>query len=388
MVAADEVPDRAPATPDLAVRIAQWAVLLLTVAYFSFPATRVLSHDAPLSAAGALAALALLAALQFRHTWHGLRAEPKVAWSHTLLWQALLSYLPAFIAGDAWLGVPSFLAASALVVLRPPRGYVVFGAVVVAEVPYAALFYDRVGDIAYACLTTAVTALVVYGFIRMAALVSEVHRLRASLARRAVDTERLRFARDLHDVLGHTLAAIVLKGELAGAMIHTRTGDAERELAEIVVLARAGHREVREVVSGYRTATIGAELSGVATVLTSAGIDCVVEAEHVDALPAEVSAPLAYALRESATNVLRHSRASRCDIALRAAGDGVDLTVVNDGVPETGGGSTEPGNGLDGLRERVDSAHGTLRAGPLPGGRFELAITLPLRSGSHLVEAS
>lgn len=385
MVTVDESPDRAPVTPDLAVRIAQWAVLLLTVAYFSFPAARVLSHEPPLNAAGALAALALLAALQFRHTWHGLRAEPKVAWSHTLLWQALLSYLPAYLAGDAWLGVPSFLAASALVLLRPPRGYLVFAAVVMAEVPFAALFYRGVGDIAYACLTTAVTGLVVYGFIRMAALVLEVHRLRASLAQRAVDTERLRFARDLHDVLGHTLAAIVLKGELAGAMVPTRTEDAERELAEIVGLARAAHREVREVVSGYRTATLSAELTGVTTVLTAAGIDCVVDAAPLDALPVEVSGPLAYALRESATNVLRHSHASRCDITLRAADGGVDLTVVNDGVPSDVEGP--PGSGLNGLRERVAGGHGRLRAGPLPSGRFELAIHMPLRSGSRLVEA-
>jgi two-component system sensor histidine kinase DesK len=386
MVTVDELPGRAPATPDLAVRIAQWAVLLLTAAYFSFPAARVLSHEPPLSAAGALAALALLAALQFRHTWHGLRAEPKVAWSHTLLWQALLSYLPAYLAGDAWLGVPSFLAASALVVLRPPRGYVVFAAVVVAEVPFAALFYTGVGDLAYACLTTAVTALVVYGFIRMAALVLEVHRLRASLARRAVDTERLRFARDLHDVLGHTLAAVVLKGELAGAMVHTRPDDAVRELAEIVGLARDGHREVREVVSGYRTATLGGELAGVTAVFAAAGIDCVVDAAPLDTLPAEVSGPLVYAVRESATNVLRHSRARRCDITLRVTDDEAELVVVNDGVAD--GGDGPPGSGLDGLRERIATAQGRLRAGPVAGGRFEVAIHMPLRSGSRLVEAS
>lgn len=384
MVTVDEAPERAPVTPDLAVRIAQWAVLLLTVAYFSFPAGRVLSQEEPLSAAGALVALALLAALQFRHTWHGLRSEPKVAWSHTLLWQALLSYLPAYLAGDAWLGVPSFLAASALVVLRPPRGYLVFGLVVAAEVPYALLFHLGVGDIWYACLTTFVTAGVVYGFIRMAALVLEVHRLRASLAQRAVDTERLRFARDLHDVLGHTLAAIVLKGELAGAMMHTRTDDASRELAEIVGLARGGHREVREVVSGYRTATLSAELTGVTTVLAAAGIDCTVDAAPLDALPPEVSAPLAYALRESATNVLRHSRATRCDITLCAADGVVSLAVVNDGVILP---SKPPGSGLDGLRERVAGGQGTLRAGPLDGGRFSLAIDMPLRRGSFLVEA-
>jgi two-component system, NarL family, sensor histidine kinase DesK len=385
MAVVDEMPDRATVSPDLAVRIAQWAVALLTLAYFSFPAVRVISRESPPNAAGALAALALVAALQFRHMWHGLRAEPKVAWSHTLLWQALLSYLPAYLGGDAWLGVPSFLAASALVVLRPPRGYIVAVAVIVIEVPYAAMFYERADDIAYACLTTGVTALVVYGFIRLAALVMEVHRLRASLAQRAVDTERLRFARDLHDVLGHTLAAIVLKGELAGAMMRTRADDAERELAEIVGLARKGHREVREVVSGYRTASLSAELAGVTTVLTAAGIECVVDAEPLGVLPPEVAGPLTYALRESATNVLRHSRASRCDITLRRVGGAVDLTVVNDGVLSDVDGTS--GSGLLGLRERADGGYGRLRAGPLPGGRFELAIHMPLRSDSPLLGA-
>lgn len=385
MAASDELSGRALVTPDLAVRLAQWAVLLLIAAYFSFPAARVLSTQAPLNAAAALVALALLAALQFRHTWLGLRAVPAAGWSHTLLWQALLSYLPAYLADDAWLGVPSFLAASALVMLRAPRGWLVFAAVVLAEVPYAALFYSGVGDLAYACLTTAVTALVVFGFIRMAALVLEVHRLRASLAQRAVDTERLRFARDLHDVLGYTLAAIVLKGELAGAMVYTRTEDAERELHEIVTLARDGHREIREVVSGYRTASLSLELSGVTTVLTAAGIDCVVDVGRLDMLPAEISGPLAYALRESATNVLRHSGASRCEITLRATDDGVDLAVVNDGVP--GDAAGPPGSGLAGLRERVAVVAGRLRAGPLPDGRFELAIHMPLRHGTRLVEA-
>jgi two-component system sensor histidine kinase DesK len=380
-----EEPRMGSRTPDRAVRLAQWAVLLLTVVYFSFPAARVLARDTTLSAAIVLVCLVLLAVLQFRHTWHGLRAEPKVAWSYTLLWQAILSYLPAQLAGDAWLGVPSFLAASALVVLKPPRGYLVLGAVVLAEVPFAAAFYDYSGDVIYACVTTGLTAVVVYAFIRMAVLVREVHELRATLARRAIDGERVRFARDLHDVLGHTLAAIVLKGELAGVMVQTRAGDAERELTEIVALARDGHRQVREVVSGYRTVSLESEMAGVTSVLAAAGITCSVDVAALETMPAEVATPLAYALREGATNILRHSSATRCDLTVRAGADGFDLVLVNDGVSAAS--AQPPGNGLDGLRERVAATHGRLRAGPLPDGRFELAIHVPVRDGTALAEA-
>jgi len=361
--------------PGVAVRTAHTVVFLLAVAYLSIPASRVLTTQPLPHAAVALLALAGVAALHFRHTWHGLRAQPPVAFSATLLLQAVLSYAPAPLAGDAWLGVPSFLAASVLVILRSPLSYVAFALVVALEIPFAWAVSPDLGDIAYATLGVALTGAVVFGFVRMAVLVWEVHQLRATLAQRAVDVERLRFARDLHDVLGHQLCAITLKGELAGMLLRDKPQLAEREIVELVGLARDAHRDIRDVVAGYRSVSLAGELAGVTAVLTSAGIRCEVDTVPVDTLPARAATPLAFALREGATNVLRHSRARWCAVTLRREDGGLRLTIANDGVPP--GPPSPDGSGLDGLRERIVELAGEVRAGPRPGGEFELVVFVP-----------
>jgi two-component system, NarL family, sensor histidine kinase DesK len=382
----DKPPDRSRTTADVAVRTAQWAVLGLTFAYLSIPASRVIITQTPLRAGIALLALLAVGALQTRHTWHGLQGRPTVSWSNTLLWQALLTYLPIQLAGDAWLGVPSFLAASVLVLLRSPRGVLAFVLVVLAEAPFAAIIYDDVDDIAYACLATGLTGLVVYAFIRMARLVHDVHQLRATLAQRAIEHERLRFSRDLHDVLGHLLSAITLKGELAKVMVRVRPEDAERELAEIAELARTAHREIREVVAGYRSISLASELDGVTAVLKSAGMTCVVATMPLESVPPEASVPLAYALREGATNVLRHSTAGWCRITLRADAHWISLLMVNDGVQPVKDDSSS--TGLRGLRERLAASHGMLRAGPLPDNCYELLVQVPIAAAGPAEDAS
>jgi two-component system sensor histidine kinase DesK len=198
----------------------------------------------------------------------------------------------------------------------------------------------------------------------------------------------------VHDVLGYLLSAITLKGELAAAMVGVRPDDAARELAEMVALARSGHREIRDVVSGYRSVSLEQELAGVTAVLSSTGMRCDVDADDLDGLPVEASVPLAYALREGATNVLRHSVATWCHITLRRQDGGVALRMANDGVRAT---APDPSsNGLSGLRERLLAVDGSLVAGPQrdgsqPDGAYELLVHIPLRerqlSDAVLVEA-
>lgn len=387
MVDVGSAPHAASATTGVAVRTAQTLVFLLSIAYLSIPASRVITTQPVPNAGLALLALTGVALLQFRHTWHGLRGEPPVTWSWTLLLQAILSYAPAPLAGDAWLGVPSFLAASLLITLRSPLSYVAYLAVVLAEIPFALLVHEEPSDIAYATLGVALTGAVVFGFVKMATLVWEVHRLRATLAHRAVDVERLRFARDLHDVLGHQLCAIALKGELAAAVLHSRPESAEREINEVIGLAREAHRDIREVVAGYRSVSLAGEMTGVTSVLTSAGIECEVDTVPLDTLPPDAATPLAFALREGATNVLRHSIARHCSITLRPQDDGLVLRIVNDGVPP---GPPHPaGSGLEGLRERLLELNGQLHAGPVGGGSFELVVFVPsLVTKAAMVEAT
>jgi two-component system sensor histidine kinase DesK len=204
-----------------------------------------------------------------------------------------------------------------------------------------------------------------------------------TVVRRAVDSERLRFARDLHDVLGHTLCAVALKGELARTVLRSQPELAERQLREILELVRTAYQEIRDVVSGYREISLPAELEGVCAVLRSAGIGSTVDVVGLDTVPESAVAPLAYALREGATNVLRHADATRCQITLRGEDGAWCLRMVNDGctgsrsTDAAGGRSADVGNGLRGLRERLIAVGGLLRAGPLGDGGYQLVAYVP-----------
>ncbi|MDQ6709602.1 MAG: sensor histidine kinase [Candidatus Dormibacteraeota bacterium] len=196
---------------------------------------------------------------------------------------------------------------------------------------------------------------------------------REQIARLAVGEERLRFARDLHDLLGHSLSVIALKSELAGRLIKRSPAMAEHEIEDIEKVAREALREVREVVAGYRQPTLAAELAGAREALTAAGIDCLVE-QDCAALPPAVEAVLAWTVREGATNVMRHSKARRCSIRLSQKDGQATVEVVDDGR----GGTPEAGSGLRGLEERVRARGGELSAEPLPHEGFRLRVRLPL----------
>jgi len=196
---------------------------------------------------------------------------------------------------------------------------------------------------------------------------------REQIARLAVGEERLRFARDLHDLLGHSLSVIALKSELAGRLIKNTPGLAAHEVEDIENVARGALREVREAVAGYRQPTLAAELAGAHEALTAAGIEYHVDQDHAP-LPPAVEAVLAWTVREGVTNVMRHSQAKRCAIRITNQDGRATVEVVDDGR----GGTLQPGSGLRGLRERVLERGGTLTAEPLPHEGFRLRVTLPL----------
>ncbi|MFF1403189.1 sensor histidine kinase [Streptomyces sp. NPDC058294] len=208
------------------------------------------------------------------------------------------------------------------------------------------------------------------------AVLWEAERAREAEARLAVAEERLRFGRDLHDVLGRNLSVISLKSELAVQLARRGRPEAVEQMIEVQRIAQESQREVRAVVRGYREADLGAELAGAQGVLAAAGIDCAVRAE-APGLPAEVQSALGWVVREATTNVLRHGDAGRCDVGLTVREGHVVLTVENDGVPDGPGGG---GTGLAGLRERLAAVDGTLRAGVVGTGRdrFRLVADVPL----------
>ncbi|MFJ8888678.1 sensor histidine kinase [Streptomyces sp. NPDC102402] len=197
--------------------------------------------------------------------------------------------------------------------------------------------------------------------------------------RLAVAEERLRFGRDMHDVLGRNLAVIALKSELAVELAQRGKPTALDQMVEVQRIARASQQEVRDIVRGYREADLGAELQGAQGVLRAAGIECTVRGDG-GRLPPTVQSALGWVVREAATNVLRHGDPQRCDIQLETGRDGVRLLVENDGV--TPGRDVAPGggSGLPGLRERLAAVGGSLEAGPTGDGRFHLAAAVPLPS--------
>lgn len=199
---------------------------------------------------------------------------------------------------------------------------------------------------------------------------------REKIAQLAVEEERHRFARDLHDLLGHSLSLIVLKSEVTRRLLPNQPHLATAEVREIEQVARTVLREVRDVVRGYRQPTLATELAGACIALDAANITAHVE-QTLGPLSARVEAVLAWTVREGVTNVLRHSQAQRCTIRLLQTQETVRVEIIDDGA---GGTSWQPGSGLAGLGERVATIGGQLEADMLPQGGFCLRVTLPLSS--------
>ncbi|MDT0308978.1 histidine kinase [Streptomyces sp. DSM 44917] len=244
------------------------------------------------------------------------------------------------------------------------------------------------GPLAGLSATMVVLAAVMAGTYRTSAwMLRGIDRLdaaRETEGRLAVAEERLRFARDLHDVLGRNLSVIALKSELAARLAVRGSPAAVDQMTEVQRIARESQREIREVVRGYRAAGLHAELVGAQGVLEAAGIACRVAEEGgagaPGALPAAAESALGWVVREGTTNVLRHADAACCTVRLRLAEGTAVLEMENDGMRAPSGSEPGAGSGLAGLRERLSAVGGTLGAGPAAGGgSFLLTARVPLR---------
>jgi two-component system sensor histidine kinase DesK len=204
---------------------------------------------------------------------------------------------------------------------------------------------------------------------------------RATVAQLAANEERLRLARDLHDLLGHSLSLITLKSELAGRMLPDHPEKAAQQVADIEQVSRQALVDVREAVTGYRRPRLSGELAGAQVALTAAGVTAELPAEpDLTDVAEESESALAWALREAVTNVVRHSGARRCAVELlrRQTLDGpvLELSVEDDG---SGGSGHGPGNGLTGLTERLEKVGGALEAGRVRRG-FRLVARVPTQA--------
>jgi two-component system sensor histidine kinase DesK len=213
------------------------------------------------------------------------------------------------------------------------------------------------------------TVLVVYAFAEAVRANTALVEARAEVARLASEAERTRIARDLHDLLGHSLTAITVKSTLARRLLETEAeaGRAGEEMTAVETLARQALADVRAAVSGYRDVTLAGELARGRELLHACGVAADLPTA-TDVVGPDHQELFGWVVREGLTNVARHARATRCAVTVSASA----VEVVDDGV----GGPPAGDSGLSGLRERVAAAGGTVEAGPVRPRGWRLGVSL------------
>jgi two-component system sensor histidine kinase DesK len=283
---------------------------------------------------------------------------------------AAIAVALAIALGDEWLGLLVYLSVAAALVL--PMRLATTGVVAVAA--GSLVIAGGLDSGAGLALQALMLGLLVALVRRLVALVGELETARGQVAELAVSEERLRLSRDMHDLLGHNLSLIALKSELARKLIGRDPEAAANEVRDVESVARESLQEARAAVRGLRSANVGAELDRAREALEAAGIEVMVRT--AGPLPAGIEAVLGFAVREATTNVIRHSRARRCELEVRRAGDVAELEVRDDGVGPPG--AAGEGSGLRGLGERLTEAGGALDVGPAPAGGFKLVARVPI----------
>ncbi len=396
-------PEAAPARPSepLAPRLAQAVLVVvlsgLALVYVLFVAQNV--HGVPggysiLVIALTIADAVALVILQLRHSWPSRGIARPRGWPVTLFLQAILTYALVPLTGWHPLIMVGFLAGSALLLVPAAPGWAAFAAVIAtlpvlfAVKPMAGLSTGEVwlGAVVFLTLDEAALGLLVYGLTRLAQLAVQLENLRGELARKAVAGERLRVARDTHDLLGLGLSAIAMKADLIGKLIGRGDPRAGEEIAELARICATARADVRLVAGEARDLPLDAELAAARDVLTSAGIDVRMRVSADP--PPEAAAVLVPVVREAVTNILKHSSASYCALEMTADARLLHLSISNDGQDDTGGGPLaevgRTGNGLLNLTARLEGAGGDLTA-TREDGTFSLAVELPLAAGQPVV---
>ncbi|MFG3578956.1 sensor histidine kinase [Micromonospora chersina] len=299
------------------------------------------------------------------------RAIPLVpAWAAVAVLVGLgLAGIPG--TGGDWLTTLVFVAAAAVFLLPTRQALVVVALAALTPPVTAALVHgwEAEGTVVFAVL---LASFAMFGVTRLTQRNAELQGAQQEIRRLAVAEERARTARDLHDILGHSLTVVAVKAELAGRLLELDPAKAATEIADIERLARQALADVRGTVGAYRGVNLATELAGARSALAAAGIVADLP-ETAPALPAERDELFGWTVREGVTNVVRHSGARRCEIRV----DPTAVEIRDDGRGPAG----EPeaaGHGLVGLRERARRLDATVSVGRPRGGRgFLLRVTVP-----------
>ena len=326
-------------------------------------------------------------------------------------WVTLLAIsalpLALFIAGGPnWLATAAVAAAICGRFSRTPAPAIAAAlAFSLAGLILAVIHHYQAGNVFGVLLIAPLAALFAYSAAGRAETLGKLRRTRAELARAAVAEERLRIARDLHDLLGHSLSLITLKAELAGRVISTDAERAAREIAELESVARQSLADVREAVAGFRQPDLAGELVAARQLLDAAGVVAKITSGPTAELPREVDSALAWAVREGATNVVRHSTATQVSITVSVDPAAAVAEIRDNGRPTPDENRPLPaagpriaplpagpdgrtalarprpafaGSGLAGLAERVRGLGGELSAGLADRQGFLLRVAVPL----------
>ncbi|WP_129308644.1 histidine kinase [Streptomyces sp. L2] len=372
---------------DTPVRLSMAGTAALAFGFCAIDMTFVLDEHPP---AGRLlfagACFVMLFCLQLCHSFPDLFRLPYGARYVTLTVQAVLSFAPDLLFGQAFLGMPQLFAASALLMLSPAVAWPVSTLAIAGNLWVVVLVGDG-GDLWYDAAEMALNATILYGFSRYSGLIAAVHRARVDLARQAVSAERLRFARDLDDLLGISLSTITLKSELSARLLPDRPQEARDEITEMLATSRKALSDVRSVARSYRPLSLTEALESARSVLTADGITANLRLSELPRLAPATETALASVLREGLTNVLRHSVAERCTISLAVSDGGgtITLKILNDGVRAEQDHGREDAGTLAVLADRVERLSGTLVA-RRRGDWFHLVVRVPAASDPGLVE--
>ncbi|MEV4616032.1 sensor histidine kinase [Kitasatospora sp. NPDC049258] len=299
-----------------------------------------------------------------------------------------IAIVTSFTLGEAWLTLFTYASVCVATVLPSALGVRGVVAVTLLTLVIALLVRAESDTLVAILLPCFLSGLAMTGLQRLISTMRELREARATVAHLAASEERLRLARDLHDLLGHSLSLITIKSELAGRFLdQDKQPEARAQVADIEKVARQSLIDVREAVSGFRRPTLAVELAAARTALSTAQIAVEASPTVADghlALGAEEAGALAWALREAVTNIVRHGAgATVCTVTLDEVweGEGERYAVLEIADDGRGPGKSSPGNGLCGLSERLQLVGGRLESGAGPRGKgFRLRALVPLRT--------
>jgi two-component system sensor histidine kinase DesK len=296
----------------------------------------------------------------------GTTPDPRSAF--VLFLQVSLVAISSLAADEQGLVGLVFVCVSAIFLLRSPRALLVplFATAVILLVPRIVPGWEPIDDLVISVFLASVA---VYGFTQLVQRNRQLALAQDEVAVLAVERERERIARDMHDILGHSLTVIAVKSELAGKLFDVDADRARAEIAEVQGLARAALADVRGMVSATRAVTLAGELAGARQAFDSAGVQADVPGS-VDQVPDRLRELFAWALREGTTNVIRHSAATRVRVTMTE-----DTLVVDDDGYGPANTAVMPGNGLRGLTERARQVGAHVEVSASPWGGYQLLVT-------------